>query len=102
MNQTIACPVIGLDSGFPDRMFVVKHPPTGRYGCYCFDGIHGLACFSTEMGAFRFSEWIDLTEMSAEEVVFDEAREIAKGRPAQIVALLLLDDMSNPEVHYVR
>lgn len=102
MNQSLICPIRGLDSSFPEKLYVVTHKPSGRYGCYCHDGIHGLACFSTEMGAFRFAEWIDLAEMSAVEVAFDEAREIAQGRPAQIIALLLLDDMHQPEVHYVR
>lgn len=102
MNQLLECPIAGLDTEFPEKVFVVKHPPTERYGCYCFDGVHGLACFSSEMGAFRFAEWIDLDQMSAEEVNFDEARDIAQNRPAQIVALMLLDDMDDPVIHYVR
>ena len=54
------------------------------------------------MGAVRFAEWIDLVGMTIDQVSFDEAREIAKGRPLPIVAMMLLDDMEEPEIHYVR
>ena len=40
--------------------------------------------------------------MTAMEVTFDEAREIAKDRPEFVVSLMLLDDMQNPVIHYVR
>lgn len=102
MNQILDCPVLGLDVDFPSRVFVIKHPPSGRYGCYCFDGIHGLACFSSGEAAMKFSGWLDLSGMEAEDVSFDQAREIAKARPALIVSLMLLDDMEDPEIHYVR
>ena len=102
MQQTIDCPLLGLDTAFPDQLYVLRHGPSSKYGCYCFDGVHGLACFSTEIGAFRFAEWIDLSGMSCEEVSFDEAREIAQDRPMPIVSLMLLDDLDAPEIHYVR
>ena len=102
MNQTLELPVIGLDSEFPESVFVLHHPGANKYGCYCHDGVHGLACFSSEHAAFRFAEWIDLTGMVAVEVTFDEARDIAKERPLPIVSLMLLDSMDNPKIHYVR
>lgn len=102
MNQILDCPVQGLTDTFPETLYVLSHPATGRYGCYCHDGVHGLACFSTEGGAFRFAEWIDLSGMSCDEVFFDEAREIAKDRPMPIVSLMLLDDLESPLIHYVR
>lgn len=102
MNLTLDCPVLGLDVEFPERLFVLKHPPSGKYGCYCFNGVHGLACFSTEHGAFRFAEWIDLSGMACEQVNFEEAREIAKRRPLPVVSLMLLDDIADPKIHYVR
>src|SRR5690606_37210079 len=101
MNQLLDCPVIGLENDFPERVFIIKHPPSNRYGCYCFDGIHGLACFSSEDGAVKFSTWLDLNGMTAEEVSFDQAREIAKERPALIVSVMLLDNMEDPKIHYV-
>jgi hypothetical protein len=61
-----------------------------------------LACFSSENGAIRFAEWIDLSGMCTQEVSFDEAREVAKGRPMPVVALMLLDRMEEPQIHYVR
>lgn len=102
MNQTLDCPIIGLDTEFPSRVFIIKHPPSGRYGCYCYDGVHGLACFSSEEGAAKFAGWLDLGGMTAEEVSFDQAREVAQARPALIVSLMLLDDMDDPKIHYVR
>lgn len=102
MNQSLTLPILGLDNEMPSTVYVLHHPPTQKYGCYCHDGVHGLACFSTELGAFRFAEWIDLNGMVAEEVSFDEAREIAKARPMPIVSLMLLDNLMDPRIHYVR
>lgn len=102
MNQLLDCPVLGLEDVFPDTLFVLKHPPTGKYGCYCHDGVHGLACFSTMALAFSFAQEIDLSGMSCEEVAFDQAREIAKDRPMPVVSLMLLDDLNEPVIHFVR
>lgn len=102
MSQTLSLPLIGLDEVFPDKVFVLHHPSSDRYGCYQFDGIHGLACFSAEGGAFRFAEWIDLSGMMTRELSFDEAREVAKARPMPVVSLMLLDRMEDPQIHYVR
>jgi hypothetical protein len=102
MSQTLTLPLVGLDETFPDTLFVLHHPSSNRYGCFCHDGIHGLACFSTEQGAFRFAEWIDLSGMTTKEMSFDEAREVAKERPLPVVSLMLLDHMEDPQIHYVR
>lgn len=102
MNQLLDCPVLGLEDIFPDRLFVLKHSPSGKYGCYCHEGVHGLASFSTSMGANAFAAEIDLAHMSVEEVSFDEARQIAKDRPMPIISLMLLDDLFDPKIHYVR
>jgi hypothetical protein len=102
MSQTLTLPLIGLDEVFPEKLFVLHHPSSDRYGCFCHDGVHGLACFSTESGAVRFSEWIDLSGMRTQEVSFDEAREVAKQRPMPVVALMLLDRMEDPKIHFVR
>lgn len=102
MNQVLDCPILGLDNEFPNTVFIVRHNPTSKYGCYCYDGTHGLACFSTQSGAENFAGWIDMPGMSSEEVSFDEAREVAKDRPLPIVSLMLLDDMESPRIHFVR
>ncbi|MFN8219680.1 MAG: hypothetical protein U0S12_06060 [Fimbriimonadales bacterium] len=102
MTQTLDKAILGLVDAFPDRVFLLHHPSTGKYGCYCHQGVHGLACFSAETGAFRFAEWIDLPGMSAVEVEFDEAREIAKARPLPVVSLMLLDKLDDPKIHFVR
>ncbi|MFZ4507794.1 MAG: hypothetical protein ACOYON_08890 [Fimbriimonas sp.] len=102
MSQTLELPLFGLDDVFPDVLFIISHPSTGRFGCFCHDGVHGLACFSSEVGAIRFSEHIDLSGMQTLEVTFDEAREIAKGRPLPVVSLMLLDQIDDPKIHFVR
>lgn len=102
MTQTLDAPFLELSESFPERVFLLSHPSTGKYGCYRYDGIHGLACFSTEAGAFRFAEWIDLSGMVSQEVSFEEARDIAKDRPLPVVCVMLLDRLENPVIHYVR
>jgi len=102
MQSTLASPVLGLENDFPDLLYVLNHPASGRYGCFCHQETHGVACFSTETGAFRFAEWINLSGMKTEEVSFNEARNIAKGRPLPVVSLILLDNIEDPKVHYVR
>lgn len=95
-------PILGLGETFPDSLFVLRHPPTSRYGCFCHDGIHGLACFSEESSAAEFGTEIGLPGMTIEATSFDEAREIAKARPLPVVALMLLDDVGHPQIHFVR
>jgi hypothetical protein len=102
MVETLYQPVLGIGEEFPEAVFVLSHPSTSRFGCYCHRGIHGLACFSSESSAIRFSEWIDLSGMKVEELSFDEAREVAKARPLPVVALMLLDQLEDPKIHYVR
>ena len=102
MAQALLLPVCGLDEVFPDSLYVLHHPASDRYGCFCHAGVHGLACFSTESGAIRFSEWIDLSGMCTRELSFDDAREIAKQRPMPVVAIMLLDRLEDPSIHYVR
>ncbi|MBX7134321.1 MAG: hypothetical protein K1X67_16735 [Fimbriimonadaceae bacterium] len=102
MTQTLDLPLLGITESFPDTLFLLAHPSTGKYGCYCHQGVHGLACFTTEGGAFRFAEFIDLSGMASLEVSFDEARDIAKDRPLPVVSLMLLDKIDDPVIHYVR
>ncbi len=102
MVETLQHPILGLEGDFPDTVYVSYHPNTGRYGCYCYQGVHGLACFSAESGAIRFAEWLDLSGMQVVELSFDEARDVAKDRPLPVVALMLLDRMDEPKIHYVR
>lgn len=102
MSQTLTEPILGLGREFPESLIVLHHPATGTYGCYGFNGVHGLACFTSEQSAIRFGSQIDLPGMITLRTTFDEAREIAKSRPAQIVALILLDPPAEPLVHYIR
>ncbi|MBS1706219.1 MAG: hypothetical protein JST40_10120 [Armatimonadetes bacterium] len=102
MTQALELPLLGLETDFPETLFLLFHPSSQKYGCFCHDGIHGLACFSNEQSAFRFAEWIDLSGMMTLEVDFDEAREVAKARPMPIISLMLLDNLNDPKIHYVR
>lgn len=102
MIRTESLRGLGLDQGFPEQLFVVSDPASGRFGCFCHKGVHGLACFRTEIGAVRFAEWIPLSGIQILEVSFDQAREIAKSRPMPVVSLMLLDCLEAPVIHYVR
>lgn len=102
MNSILEQPLLGLTDSIPDTLYLLHHGSSGRYGCYCHEGVHGLACFSTESSAFRFAEWIDLSGMTTLQTTFDEAREVAKGRPLPVVSLMLLDQIEKPHIHYVR
>jgi hypothetical protein len=102
MTAPVISPVLGLDREFPDTLYVLHHVPSGKYGCYHHKGVNGLASFESEAAAANFSQWIDLTGMAVETVSFEEARQIAKDRPLPIVALMLLDDIEDPMIHYVR
>lgn len=102
MIETLDAPIAGLVDTFPERLYLLSHPASGKYGCYCHRGVHGLASFSTEGGALRFAEWIELGGMCCVEVSFDEAREVAKERPMPVVSLMLLDSLNEPLIHYIR
>lgn len=102
MPTVLELPILGLDDTFPDKLYVLHHAASQRYGCFCHDGVHGLASFSTEGGAFRFAELIELSGMQTEELTFEEARQVAKDRPMPVVALMLLDRLDDPKIHYVR
>lgn len=102
MNQVLDLPILGLDTEFPDQLVILQQNNTDRFGCYCHEGVHGLACFSEEARALGFADRNDLQGMACLEVSFDEAREIAKNRPMPVVALILLDRLDAPQIHYVR
>ena len=104
-----SAPLLGLEDEFPDQFSVVEVDGGERYLCYCHDGVHGLACFSDTGDAVNFLDaciehgaGLDLAMAKAVDVSFDEAREIAKKRPMPITCLMLLDDLNDPAIHYVR
>lgn len=88
----------------PRKVWLLHHPASDRYGCFCHDGVHGLAVFKNEGGALRFSEWVDLSGMTTREVDFDEARDVAKSRPLPVVSIMYfpLTLESPPVIHFVR
>ena len=94
-------PLLGLETEFPDVVWALKHPPTEKWGCYKWDGIHGLAVFSAEHFAVQFAGYVE-EPLVPVEMSFDEARRVAQERPMPIVAVLLCDDLNAPKVHYVR
>ncbi|MEI7984496.1 MAG: hypothetical protein WCI55_02610 [Armatimonadota bacterium] len=100
--QTLIQPILGLDNEFPSSVFVLSHVASKRYGCYCHQNVHGLACFSTKAGAAGFGQFIDLDGLKIVELTFDEARDVAKDRPMPVTAVMLLDDMSDPKIHFIR
>lgn len=106
MNNINALDLLGLDLGnFPDRLIVIEHV-TGMFMCYKEGDSHGVVCFSNEQFACDFMREfcgeLNSHDLRFIEVRFDEAREIAKTRPVYINSIILLDDLNNPEIHYVR
>jgi hypothetical protein len=102
MTETLSLPVLGLDNEFPAEVAILHHVSSGKYCCYCHGSVHGLAAFSSEDLALGFARENDIFGMVTQTVSFDEAREIAKGRPLPVVALMLLDRIDDPAIHYVR
>jgi hypothetical protein len=99
------CP-FNIDSlvgdNFPENVVLIYFPGVDKHQCYCHNKIHGLASFSTTEKAENFLDMYSTFKYVFEEVTFDEAREVAKGKPAPIVCLFLLDDVENPAIHYVK
>lgn len=100
--DTLACPILGMDRAWPAEVYVIHQVETGRFGVYCYQGTFGVAAFSTESNALSFVNQIDSGGMELIHVDFEHAREIAKNRPHPVVALILLDEIQKPVVHYVR
>lgn len=95
-------PILGLDQEWPETLYIVQDMDSNRCGCYCWNGIHGLAVFSS---TDRADDFISLSGMQAaciRRVTFDQARYMAKKRPLPVKAMFLLDDLENPIAHYVR
>lgn len=86
---------------WPARLYWTQNS-RGLCGCYCFGGVHGLAVFSEVELAKVFADVVFPHGYEVKEGAFDEAREVAKSRPLPVVAMLLMDDPDNPQVHYVR
>jgi hypothetical protein len=95
-------PLMGLGYDWPNDLLLLRHLPTGKYACFNHNGIVGVAAFTTEWNAIRFSEFVDSDDLTLESADFDTAREVALSRPSPVTALMLMDQMSNPVVHFVR
>lgn len=100
-------PLRGLQDEWPPDVWIVHYATAGKYACMNVDGVDGMVCFSDHDSAEYFgcslAEALCLTSSVAVlNVSFDEARKIAKGRPAPIVALILFDNPIDPVVHFVK
>ncbi|MBL8049305.1 MAG: hypothetical protein JNJ45_11560 [Chthonomonas sp.] len=102
MIETDVAPILGLGNDWPDTLYIVQDPRSGKYGCYRYQDIHGLAAFSSEALSAQFARDFDLPGMTTHEVSFDEAREVAKSRPMPVVALMLCDVPHEPLIHFIR
>ena len=100
MTETLIQPLLGLDKGFPEKFYVFVDG--NKFLCYCYKGLHGLACFENLENAENYKSSINIKSLVIQSVTFEEARKIAKNRPDPIICLLLLDDLTNPEIHYVK
>lgn len=110
LNETLA-KLFG-DNTFPENLVIVNLYELKKHLSFSFQDIKGLAVFSTEGIAIRFIKYLEdisskspspfsFPEYKLEIVTFDEARDIAKSKGAPIVALLLLDNIDNPVIHYI-
>ena len=92
-----------LSDSFPENLFILTSG--ALHVCYqaVFDKekVQGLACFSTEASAQRFSsEWYE-GKTNTISVTFEEAIEIAKTKPA-VNCLLLCDNAKDPKMYFFR
>jgi hypothetical protein len=103
--QTKARPLEDLLDTFPSKLHVLYAPAKGKYGCFCSNGIHGLAVFEHQLNALAFGTGMEEHEKTPTRlrcVSFDRAREIAKSRPEPVNALILLDEPDKPRIHFVK
>lgn len=93
--------VFGL-SEFPEELFCIVYPGK-KYAIYKWQGIHGLACFAVKEKAEQFANLVPDSKAVILAIEFDEARDIAKikSQTTQCCCVMLLDDINNPEIHYV-
>ena len=95
--------ILGIGNDFPHEVYVGR-TPSNSYLIYCYGGMHGLACFSKPQNLTKFvDKFCPLIYCKPELVTFDDARDIAKSRPVEnLVCLLLLDDINDPKIHYIK
>lgn len=102
MTQVQDCPVSGLEFEWPEALCILPHPPSNKFFCYCFEGTHGLAAFTTVESAVGFVHRHQLTGVIVLVLPFEAARNVAKERPMPVESLMILDDLASPIIHYVR
>lgn len=114
MSKVLDAPPLGLTldeaelggfGGFPDRLFLIS-VGGGRYACNnatLSDGqaINGLACFPSADDGTTYMGLLGGLSGDLVGKSFEEAREIAIGKPV-LSALFLFVDGKIVEVHYVR
>lgn len=101
---TKECPFKELETSFSKTLFVTKSDD-GKYGCYKFENTNGLIAFEQLINAQKFISDFATTyqdSLSIQEVEFDEAVEIAKGRPDPVNSIIVGDNLQNPKIFYVK
>ena len=95
-------PELILDiGGFPDRFWVLHQSDNSeKYLAYSYNGVLGLACFESEASAGSFA-LLNGLPAKAQEVSFDDARDIVKSK-MELSVLYLLDDINNPVIYNVK
>lgn len=96
-----------LGEDFGNDLYVVKSASMTLYGCWKHNDIHGLAVFNNSESTENFIEVLKRVNTQEHDFIFmrvpyDEAVKIALERGPQIVALLLLDDLENPRIRWIR
>lgn len=91
----------GAGTHLPDRVWLL-YSSTGKvYSCTEVDSVVGVACFTSKDRADMEISMMETDHMlESQEFKFDAARDLAKGLPMPVVALIFMDD--EPKIHYVK
>ena len=92
-------------SNFPDEIYLIS-VGEGKYACNNAttpDGmtVNGLSCFPSVDDAISYMAQPGMLSGDTKRVSFEDAREIAKGKPV-LDSLLLWDNSRIVEIHFVR
>jgi hypothetical protein len=87
----------------PNHVVLIRYKDI--WACYSYRGLNGLAVFSNEEYAKGFDKIIPPTYGTPiyEHMNFDEAVEIARGRPKEkkVRCVMLLDNIEEPVIHHL-
>jgi len=91
---------------WPKRIWIITYSTEPiKHGCYCFKGIHGIACFRKRDAAAKFATFVQNAPSQvwkADLLSFEEACDLVKSKTAPINSLILVDAKDAPLVFAVK